>query len=288
MSGDRTLRVWSAESGECMLIIDAHSRGIASLDIDVSTGTCVTGSSDWGIRRHELGEWGLDIGQGDTAGSAGENDGNSSEYPTIRPRRISHAPRGDSSANAHTALSTSMNQLEIGPRQVQHRHGFEFRAGRGCCNATRSRYFPLSAHGEVSQSGGLYGATGFMGSASGASSPGGGHACFDCEKKGHTDLVRSLWLGDDVVFSGSYDSKLKVGQSLSISQCSDILNATPQVWNRHTGLLIKDLPDLHTGRIFSVVGDRTKVVSSGIDQVRLSQSYGLIPIGLMGFFYREL
>lgn len=43
----------------------------------------------------------------------------------------------------------------------------------------------------------------------------------------------------------------------------------PQVWDRHTGLLIKDLPDLHTGRIFSVVGDKTKVVSSGIDQVRV-------------------
>lgn len=40
-----------------------------------------------------------------------------------------------------------------------------------------------------------------------------------------------------------------------------------QVWDRHTGLLIKDLPDLHTGRIFSVVGDKTKVISSGIDQV---------------------
>lgn len=203
-----------------MLIIDAHSRGIASLDIDIGSGTCVTGSSDWGIRRHELGEWGLDIGQGDTAINAGgyDDDGASSEYPAIRPRRPTHALRGDSTASAHTALSTSMNQLEIGPRQVQHPHGFEFRAGRGCCIATRSRYFPFSSltstqpHGEGShQSGGLFGATGFVGSASGASTPGGGHACFDCEKKGHTDLVRSLWLGNDVVFSGSYDSKLKVG-----------------------------------------------------------------------------
>ena len=51
-----------------------------------------------------------------------------------------------------------------------------------------------------------------------------------------------------------------------------LLNAISQVWDRHTGLLIKDLPDLHTGRIFSVVGDKTKVISSGIDQVRLSLS----------------
>lgn len=37
-----------------------------------------------------------------------------------------------------------------------------------------------------------------------------GVLCEECEKKGHTDLVRSLWLGKDVVVSGSYDSKVKV------------------------------------------------------------------------------
>lgn len=220
-----------------MLIIDAHSRGIASLDLDIGTGTCVTGSSDWGIRRHELGEWGLDIGQGDKLG-AGRDDGDdvaSSGYPSIRPRRSSYTLRGGNTTEPVTgSLATTMGQLEIGPRQVQHPHGFEFRAGRGCCIATRSRYFPVSPltstqpHTDGAQvGGGMFSAAGFAGSGSGASTPGGGHACFDCEKKGHTDLVRSLWLGDDVVFSGSYDSKLKVGHTLHTSQgmvkCANLL-----------------------------------------------------------------
>jgi hypothetical protein len=226
-----------------MLIIDAHSRGIASLDIDVGTGTCVTGSSDWGIRRHELGEWGLDIGQGDKQGGAREDgdEGASSEYPTIRPRRSTHALRG-TATDSTGPLPTAMAQMEIGPRQVQHPHGFEFRAGRGCCIATRSRYFPLAPftstqpHGEgTQQPGGIFTNAGFAGAGSGASTPGGGHACFDCEKKGHTDLVRSLWLGDDVVFSGSYDSKLKVGYQPSDSE---VMECAKEVYRFGT-----DIPD---------------------------------------------
>jgi len=32
-------------------------------------------------------------------------------------------------------------------------------------------------------------------------------------------------------------------------------------------VLLNDLPNLHAGRVFSVVGDRTKAVSTGLDQV---------------------
>lgn len=211
-----------------MLIIDAHSRGIASLDIDVGTGTCVTGSSDWGIRKHELGEWGLDIGQGQAEAEEGEGDTASSEYLTIRRRQSatrSLAAGGNTRENL-ASLTGAVRQLDISPRQVRHPHGFEFRAGQGCCIATRSRYFPsqpfTSAHngrGVAPQPMGFVNAPG-----SGTATPSGGHACFDCEKKGHTDLVRSLWLGDDVVFSGSYDSKLKVW-SLTAS-CDDGSNHT--------------------------------------------------------------
>ncbi|KAJ9120835.1 hypothetical protein QFC22_002769 [Naganishia vaughanmartiniae] len=276
VSGDRTLRVWSAETGDCLLIIDAHTRGIASLDIDVGTGTCVTGSSDWGIRRHELGEWGLDIGQGigdDTEegeeGLASWPSESSLGYPAIRRKRTSGRPSVPStgikttdSTITSSPPTTGIKTLDISSRQVNHPHGFEFRAGKGCCiSTTRPRFLPShqsafastqATHNTQPRAGG------YMGSASGTSTPGGGHACFNCEKKGHTDLVRSLWLGQDVVFSGSYDSKLKA-------------------WNRHTGLLVKDLPDLHTGRIFSVVGDKTKVISSGIDQriVIWDFAYGL-------------
>jgi hypothetical protein len=194
-----------------MLIIDAHSRGIASLDIDVGTGTCVTGSSDWGIRKHELGEWGLDIGQGKGEADEGEGGTASSEYPTIRRRQSGRSLAvGGTARNNVGSITGAVRQLDISPRQVQHPHGFEFRAGQGCCIATRSRYFPSQPFTPAHRHGAAQ-PMGFVNApGSGTSTPGASHACFNCEKKGHTDLVRSLWLGDDVVFSGSYDSKLKV------------------------------------------------------------------------------
>lgn len=226
--------MWSAETGDCLLIIDAHTRGIASLDIDVGTGTCVTGSSDWGIRRHELGEWGLDIGQGvgddpeeGDEGLASWPSESSLGYPAIRRKRTSVRPlvattattTADSSITSSSSITSGVKNLDISSRQVNHPHGFEFRAGNGCCiSTTRPRFLPsqqsaFSATQPASNTQNRAG--GYMASASGTSTPGGGHACFNCEKKGHTDLVRSLWLGEDVVFSGSYDSKLKVRFSLS-------------------------------------------------------------------------
>jgi hypothetical protein len=160
VSGDRTLRVWSAETGDCLLIIDAHTRGIASLDIDVGTGTCVTGSSDWGIRRHELGEWGLDIGQGVGDDAEEREEGlvswsseSSLGYPTIRRKRTAvrssasntAIQTADSTITSSSPPAAKVNNLEISPRQVNHPHGFEFRAGKGCCvSTTRPRF--LSSH----------------------------------------------------------------------------------------------------------------------------------------------
>ncbi|KAH9005012.1 WD40 repeat-like protein [Lactarius hatsudake] len=65
----------------------------------------------------------------------------------------------------------------------------------------------------------------------------------------HGDLVRNVALSADFVVSGSYDSSVKV-------------------WDRKAGHLVADLVGGgHTGRIFSVGFDCTKVVSCGEDQV---------------------
>jgi WD40 repeat protein len=56
----------------------------------------------------------------------------------------------------------------------------------------------------------------------------------------HTDLVRNVALGVDFVVSGSYDFGVKV-------------------WDRKSGRLVTDLVGGHTGRIFSVDFDCTKV-----------------------------
>ncbi|KAL1748490.1 WD40-repeat-containing domain protein [Schizophyllum fasciatum] len=63
----------------------------------------------------------------------------------------------------------------------------------------------------------------------------------------HDDLVRSVALGSDFVVSGSYDLTIKV-------------------WERTTGALVADLKGGHTGRIFCVAFDPTKIVSCGEDQ----------------------
>lgn len=63
----------------------------------------------------------------------------------------------------------------------------------------------------------------------------------------HGDLVRNVALNADLVVSGSYDFSVKI-------------------WDRKAGHLVADLVGGHTGRIFSVGFDCTKVVSCGEDQ----------------------
>jgi len=65
----------------------------------------------------------------------------------------------------------------------------------------------------------------------------------------HTGLVRSVCMSEEWVVSGSYDSIVKI-------------------WNRKTGAFIGDLTGGHTGRVFGIGFDCTKIVSVGEDQVR--------------------
>ncbi|KAG9101488.1 hypothetical protein FS749_006391 [Ceratobasidium sp. UAMH 11750] len=64
---------------------------------------------------------------------------------------------------------------------------------------------------------------------------------------GHKDLVRTVAMNREFVVSGSYDETIKV-------------------WDRQTGALLADLTGGHTGRVFGVVFDGTKIVSCGEDQ----------------------
>ncbi|KAI1791707.1 WD40 repeat-like protein [Ganoderma leucocontextum] len=66
-------------------------------------------------------------------------------------------------------------------------------------------------------------------------------------RRAHEDLVRSVALNSDLVVSGSYDFTVKV-------------------WDRTTGALVADLAGGHTGRIFCIGFDCTKIVSCGEDQ----------------------
>ncbi|CEL57547.1 F-box/WD repeat-containing protein pof11 OS=Schizosaccharomyces pombe (strain 972 / ATCC 24843) GN=pof11 PE=1 SV=2 [Rhizoctonia solani AG-1 IB] len=66
-------------------------------------------------------------------------------------------------------------------------------------------------------------------------------------RAGHKDLVRTVAMNNDFVVSGSYDETIKV-------------------WDRRTGALLGDLTGGHTGRVFGVVFDSTKIISCGEDQ----------------------
>ncbi|QRW18977.1 shwachman-bodian-diamond syndrome protein [Rhizoctonia solani] len=68
-------------------------------------------------------------------------------------------------------------------------------------------------------------------------------------RAGHKDLVRTVAMNRDFVVSGSYDETIKV-------------------WDRRTGALLGDLTGGHTGRVFGVVFDSTKIISCGEDQVK--------------------
>lgn len=70
--------------------------------------------------------------------------------------------------------------------------------------------------------------------------------CLRCLNRGHTDLVRSLHIGETVTLSASYDSTIKM-------------------WNRRDGKLIANFEGFHSGRVFAITGDRVRVVSSGLD-----------------------
>jgi WD40 repeat protein len=87
--------------------------------------------------------------------------------------------------------------------------------------------------------------------------------CRYCHNTSHTGLIRSLYLNHKVLLSASYDSAVKVGVDKIDSPCRT--DAKQQVWNRERGELVMDLPGGHTGRVFAVVADRTRVVSSDID-----------------------
>ncbi|WOO82387.1 F-box/WD repeat-containing protein lin-23 [Vanrija pseudolonga] len=70
--------------------------------------------------------------------------------------------------------------------------------------------------------------------------------CSRCLNRGHTELVRSLHLGEQVTLSASYDSTIKM-------------------WDRQTGRLIFDFEGCHSGRVFAITGNRMRVASSGLD-----------------------
>lgn len=166
-------------TGEELTQIHAHNRGIASLDVDLETGTAVTGSSDWGVRLHQLSEWGFDFTSQPSEDTPGEN----------RPEDRASFVKG------RTLI------------EPEHPNGLEFVTAQQCCRDGMHHSRMASLGGQVQgmdMEGGPVGA-----GMNNEETAGGPTRCYVCSHRGHKELVRSLWLGENVVLSGSYDHSIK-------------------------------------------------------------------------------
>ncbi|WVQ72337.1 hypothetical protein IAR50_001888 [Cryptococcus sp. DSM 104548] len=218
-SGDRSLRVWSIHTGALLACIDGHHRGIASIDFcpalkdlpylrkgQICKGTIITGSSDASIKSFHLIEHDPSVPDVDLSDL---DMWSASESE----------PEDENIHNAHHPLpSPPLTQI---PTELTEENTKIALVERGVF------WSPCVCP-------------------PGLMRPDVSGTCARCYNRGHLDLVRSVHLGKDVVFSASYD-------------------ATVKIWDRQSGSILADLKDAHTGRIFCVVGDRLRVVSSGLD-----------------------
>ncbi|KAK2466644.1 hypothetical protein APHAL10511_000902 [Amanita phalloides] len=249
-SGDRSVKLWDADTGKLLRSFDDHhSRGIAS--IDFKPPYILSGSSDKHLRLFDMTT---------LQGWSTTREGTLLEtaHPTIEPHALiggSTDPE-DSPSNAPYPLDSQFLSGVFGAGDEE--DDLDLVSERPCpcpcpcsclCARPSSRTRPgnestitmvcrecgcndicvLHAH---HVSGGLGNA------ANGRSFF---HASAD-----HKDLVRSVALGERFVVSGSYDRTIKV-------------------WDRRSGALVADLTGGHTGRIFCIAFDRAKIVSCGED-----------------------
>ncbi|EJD53092.1 WD40 repeat-like protein [Auricularia subglabra TFB-10046 SS5] len=247
--GDMTVVIWDIQSGQVMKVLRDHSDGVLCVRFD---GTrLVSCSKDATVRTYL--------------------------FPDLKPHLVLKSHRA--SVNA-VAISGNQIASASGDRSIcvwdadtgAVLHSFEEHHTRGIASIDLAPPFVLSGSSDKHLR--LLSIGNPLGSWSTSSDlvPRPAHApvlCPACEKCGadastgrgarnrwsrrkeremHSELVRSVALGEDMCFSGSYDGTVKM-------------------WDRKTGALIADLTGGHPGRVFCVGFDCTKVVSCGEEQI---------------------
>ncbi|KAF8651159.1 hypothetical protein AX16_004838 [Volvariella volvacea WC 439] len=226
-SGDRSIRLWDATTGNLLRTLENHhTRGIAS--IDFKPPFVLSGSSDKHLRQFNM--------------TTSQGWSTSLDYhPAFVPTDTEHHPT-DLSVVLPFAASSSPLQPHAG----------EPLPGSSSASvdiASASRV-PVHLHCQTCGSTDIASSAGPAGSGSTADGHEGISLGVRPAARGagmHSNLVRSVALGDEFAVSGSYDMSIKV-------------------WDRKTGGLVADLTGGHTGRIFCVGFDCTKIVSCGEDQ----------------------
>ncbi|KIK62844.1 hypothetical protein GYMLUDRAFT_84279 [Collybiopsis luxurians FD-317 M1] len=277
-SGDRSIRLWDAQTGKLLRTFENHhSRGIAS--IDFKPPFVLSGSSDKHLRLFDI----TTLQGWSTSGEYEHGVGHGVVPPT--PPLFNHG---------HGQSQTNAGGSAVGGGGAGYDSGFPGFAGGGYAPGGPAGlgvgggwsggpgyglggygYHPSVAFGQQGQAvlcqtcgnsglvalgvpGALGGGSGGVGGVGGGGDVGGGaggaggvggRRTINVHNLLHRDLVRSVAFGpwEDFVLSGSYDLSIKV-------------------WDRKTGALVADLSGGHTGRIFCIGFDGTKIVSCGEDQ----------------------
>lgn len=261
-SGDKSIKAWDIKTGRLVASCEAHSRGISSIGFEPATsgselaagwkqtikgsslrGTLVTGSSDSTIKTFFLVEVPASY---EEEVSFEDMMADPSNFPSgIHPSFFS--------TSSNPAANYDSPAVQAPQRQTDPNGAGASTCGGGGDNGEREDEDEDEAEGFVSageegrrvifQPGPEYWA---RCACALPMTPPNAHGCLRCNNRGHTDLVRSLHVAEDVTLSASYDS-------------------TTKIWDRVSGRLIFDFEGCHSGRVFAITGDRMRVVSSGLD-----------------------
>ncbi|KAJ4487592.1 WD40 repeat-like protein [Lentinula aciculospora] len=225
-SGDRSIRLWDARTGNLLRTFENHhSRGIAS--IDFKPPYVLSGSSDKHLRLFDITSlrgWSTSPEYDGLSGLNGHGlDSQAAPFPL--PSTFLPALQSPTFATCNDLLNGGFSFAPAQPNNIATTFAFGQEGQAVLCQTCGNS-------GLVSLGGGA----------------GGRQGTSNVHKNVfHRDLVRSVAFGDGLVLSGSYDLSIKV-------------------WDRKTGALVADLSGGHTGRIFCIGFDCTKVVSCGEDQ----------------------
>lgn len=295
-SGDRSIRLWDAESGRLLRTFDNHhNRGIAS--IDFKPPYILSGSSDKHLRLFDMTTL-----QGWLIGSSSRSHNHNHYHHHGGPATLSSAVTADSSLGsgrqylldpklftpffdvddgsdddkcldpAFSASCQSCAQI-FGSSRSTGGGNETILVCRGCggndvrvLRGIRAQAYPAGRAPKITSAGSSsFGSgftpnwfSGFFGFGTGA------NGSESANGTGRSSSRR----GRHVSQSTSEEHKdlvrsVALGEKFVISGSYD---RTIKVWDRRTGVLVADLTGGHVGRIFCIAFDRTKVVSCGEDQ----------------------
>ena len=197
-SADKTLRVWCIETGQELVSLNPHTRGIASVAFDpapspqltgrprgkggIILGTIVTGSSDASVKIFNLVQYPYVPGKTVIENAASDNESGDGAADDDEDEDEGESSSTQVETGRTEEKPADPNQKLFLEKQTTCYSACICPPGLGRPNGTR---------------------------------------CRRCLNRGHMELVRSVWINRDVILSGSYDGTVKVGHASMVLRRSD-------------------------------------------------------------------